>query len=220
MTTSQKAHFYSATEEKLNILSHAAGFMLSIVGLVMLIIRASHTGDTMPIVSSGVFGLSLIILYASSTVYHSSKTEIARRRLRAFDHASIYVLIAGTYTPFALLILRGSVGWTIFGIAWALALAGIVIKLFFTGRFNHVSTGMYVFMGWIIVFAYKPLIENFSQEGLTWLFAGGVSYTVGALFYSINRMPYAHAIFHFFVLAGSSCHFVSVYQYVLPQAAA
>jgi hemolysin III len=136
--------------------------------------------------------------------------------LRIIDHASIYVLIAGTYTPFALVTLNGATGWVIFGVAWGLALCGITLKLFFTGKYNLVSTLMYVFMGWIIVFAIKPLIVNLSSEGLFWLFCGGMAYTIGAILYSIKILRFNHAVFHVFVLAGSASHFVSVYFYVLP----
>lgn len=139
-----------------------------------------------------------------------------RASLRTVDHAMIYVLIAGTYTPFALLVLKGAIGWAVFGVAWAMAVTGIVIKLFHTGRWDKISTAMYVFMGWIIVFAIKPLIAGLSSEGLTWLFAGGIFYTVGALFYSIRKMPFGHATFHIFCLLGSASHFVSVYYFVLP----
>jgi hemolysin III len=215
MADMQDAHFYSASEERLNIASHALGLVLSIIGLALLLWRTTRSGDATQIISCTVFGLSLITLYAASTLYHSTTSAVARRRLRAFDHASIYVLIAGSYTPLALLVLRGTIGWAIFAAAWSLALVGIVIKLRYTGRYHRISTGMYVFMGWIIVFAYKPLIANFSTEGLSWLFAGGVAYTVGAIFYSIRSMPFAHASFHIFVLLGSACHFISVYHYVL-----
>jgi hemolysin III len=125
------------------------------------------------------------------------------------------VLIAGSYTPFALLVLKGTVGWVVFGVIWAMAATGIVIKLFYTGRYHKVSTAMYVFMGWVIVFAINPLIEGLSSAGLTWLFAGGVAYTTGALFYSISKMPFGHATFHIFCLFGSACHFVAVYYFVL-----
>jgi hemolysin III len=134
------------------------------------------------------------------------------------DHATIYVLIAGTYTPFTLVTLNGWVGWTIFGVSWAMALTGITLKLFFTGRYDLFSTLMYVFMGWIVVFAIKPLINSLSAEGLWWLMAGGLAYTVGAILYSIKKIKFNHAIFHMFVLLGSFCHFVSVYWYVLPSA--
>ena len=167
------------------------------------------------IVSVAVFSGSLIALYGSSTIYHSTVNVSRRAWLRTVDHAMIYVLIAGTYTPFSLLVLKGAVGWTIFGVTWAMAATGIVIKLFHTGKYDKLSTAMYVFMGWVIIFAIKPLIANLSPEGLAWLFAGGISYTVGALFYSIRNMPFGHATFHVFCLLGSVCHFVSVYQFVL-----
>ncbi len=207
---------YSALEEKTNIISHAIGLFLSVVALVLLVIRAGLYGNGWHIVSVSIFGASLISLYAASTFYHSAKDATLRARLRIIDHATIYVLIAGTYTPFTLISLNGSVGWVIFGVSWAMAITGIVLKLFFTGKYNVLSTLMYVFMGWIIVFAIKPLISSLSTEGLTWLFAGGVAYTTGAILYSIKKVKFNHAIFHLFVLMGSFCHFVSVYFYVLP----
>jgi len=207
---------YSPLEEKANIVSHAIGLGLSIVALVLLVVRASLYGNAWHIVGAGIFGASLISLYAASTFYHSAKDPEIRSRLRIFDHATIYVLIAGTYTPFTLITLNGSIGWTIFAISWAMAATGIILKLFFTGRYNVLSTLMYVFMGWIIVFAISPLINNLSSGGLYWLFAGGVAYTTGAILYSIKEIPFNHAIFHLFVLLGSFCHFVSVYRYVLP----
>jgi len=207
---------YSPAEEKTNIISHAIGLALSIVALVLLVMRASLHGDMLQLVSVSIFGLSLIALYTASTVYHSTKDPGLRARRRIIDHATIYVLIAGTYTPLTLIALGGSIGWAIFAAAWAMAATGISLKVFFTGRFDLVSTLMYVFMGWIIVFAIKPLMDNMSSEGLFWLFAGGVAYTTGAVIYSIKKIPFNHAIFHLFVLLGSFCHFVSVYFYVLP----
>ncbi|MFT5762220.1 MAG: hemolysin III, partial [Polaribacter sp.] len=161
-----------------------------------------------------IFGLSLIILYAASTLYHSATKPKLRRRLNIFDHAAIYVLIAGTYTPFTIITLEGETGWIIFGLTWLFALTGIILKLFFTGKFDKLSTTMYVLMGWQIVFVINPLLENLSEQGLFWLFAGGVFYTVGAVLYSIKKIPYNHAIFHFFVLAGSLSHFISIYFYI------
>jgi hemolysin III len=208
--------FYSPLEERINILSHAIGLLLSIVAVVLLVTRASHFGNAWHIVSAAIFGASLIALYAASTTYHSATGAELRARLRVIDHATIYILIAGTYTPFTLITLNGAVGWTIFAVSWCMAIIGIILKLFFTGRFNLVSTLMYVFMGWIIIFAVKPLIANLSPEGLFWLVAGGLSYTIGAIIYSIKKVPLNHAIFHLFVLGGSICHFVAVYFYVLP----
>lgn len=207
---------YSPLEEKTNIISHAIGFVLGIIALVLMVVRASTYGNAWHIVSVSIFGASLICLYAASTIYHSARDPKIRGRLRVFDHATIYVLIAGTYTPFVLVTLNGWVGWVIFGVSWTMALVGITLKLFYTGKYNLLSTLMYVFMGWIIVFAIKPLINSLSADGLWWLMAGGVAYTVGAILYSINKIKLNHAIFHMFVLLGSFCHFVSVYFYVLP----
>lgn len=206
---------YSPREEMTNIMSHAFGLVLSIVALLLMLIRASESGNTLHIVSAAIFGISLIALYAASTLYHSAKDPKVRSRLRINDHATIYILIAGTYTPFTLITLNGWVGWTIFGVSWGMAITGVVLKLIFTGKYNVLSTLMYVFMGWIIIFAVKPLINSLSSEGLFWLVAGGVAYTTGAVIYSIKKIKFNHAIFHLFVLLGSFCHFISVYFYVL-----
>ena len=208
--------YYSPKEEKINIISHDVGFILSIVAFVLLVGHANLHGDVWHIVIFSIFGASLIILYAASTFYHSAKKSELRNRLKIMDHASIYVLIAGTYTPFTLVTLKGTIGWVLFGISWGLALTGIILKLFFTGKYNLISTIMYVLMGWVIVFAIKPLINNLPLEGLLWLFAGGISYTIGAILYSIKNIKFNHAIFHMFVLIGSFCHFMSVFFYVLP----
>lgn len=211
-----QTEYYPAAEERLNISSHALGFILSIAALVLLVTRASIYGTAWHVVSFSVFGASLIVLYAASTIYHSTKEPVLRDRMRVVDHASIYILIAGTYTPFTLITLSGSTGWIIFGVSWGMALTGIVLKLFFTGKYDLVSTLMYVFMGWIIIFALEPLVDNISPEGLFWLVTGGIAYTVGAVLYAIEKLKFNHAIFHVFVLAGSFCHFISVYFYVLP----
>ncbi len=208
--------YYSPIEEKINITSHAIGLGLSIIALVLLFTHANRQGDIWHVVSFTIFGASLCVLYAASTFYHSAKNPELRRKSRVIDHASIYVLIAGTYTPFTLVTLNGLTGWVIFGISWGLAITGIILKLFFTGKYDFISTLMYVFMGWIIIFAIKPLINNLSSFGLLWLVAGGISYTIGALIYSIKKIKFNHAIFHILVLIGSGCHFVSVFLYVLP----
>ena len=209
-------HHYPLLEEKLNIASHVFGFILSIVALVLLVVHASRHGNAWHIVSFSIFGASLVTLYGASAIYHSVKDPLLRSRLRIVDHATIYILIAGTYTPFTLVTLSGFAGWMIFGVSWGMAVIGIVLKLFFTGRYDLVSTLMYVFMGWIIVFALDPLIHNLSSDGLFWLVAGGIAYTLGAVLYSIQKIKFNHAIFHVFVLIGSACHFISVYFYVLP----
>ena len=216
MAITQEIQHYSSLEERLNISSHATGFILSIVALVLLVTHASLNGNIWHIVSFSIFGTSLMILYAASTFYHSARKPELRVRLRVLDHASIYVLIAGTYTPFTLVTLNGSTGWIIFAVSWGLALSGITLKLFFTGRYNAISTAMYVFMGWMIVFAIQPLIENLVAAGLFWLVAGGIAYTIGAILYGIKAIQFNHAIFHLFVLIGSACHFASIYFYVLP----
>jgi len=211
---------YSPAEEMTNVVSHAIGLLLSVVGLLLMLLRAGGTGDVLRIVSAAIFGAGLIALYAASTFYHGARDPKVRSRLRVNDHASIYLLIAGTYTPIALVTLNGWVGWTIFGVTWSMAVTGVIVKLFFTGRYHLLSTLMYVFMGWIIIFAIKPLMSNMPSAGLAWLVAGGVAYTVGAILYSIEKIHFNHAIFHLFVLLGSFCHFIAVYSYVLPPDAA
>ena len=217
MTEEKRIKTYSDQEERLNIITHGIGLVLSIVALFLLVIKASNYDDATAITSFATYGLSMVILYAASTFYHASKTPELRYKLNIFDHASIYVLIAGTYTPFALVTLSGWVGWTIFGVSWGLALIGIILKLFYTGKYDKISTIAYVLMGWLIVFAIKPLMANLSYEGLSWLFAGGIFYTVGAILYSMNKMKYNHAIFHIFVLLGSFSHFMAVYYHILPK---
>ncbi len=213
----QGVKYYSLKEEKINIISHAIGIILSLIALVFLVLRAKEYENILHVISFVIFGVGLITLYTASTLYHSAKELEKRKKLRIFDHASIYVIIAGTYTPFTLITLKGAAGWTLFGIAWGLALVGIVLKLFFTGRYKLISTLMYVFMGWLIVFAINPLSANLSSDGIFWLVLGGISYTVGAILYSIKKIKFNHAIFHILVLVGSICHFVSVYFYVLPR---
>lgn len=217
MTAEKEVAYYSPFEEKLNIISHGIGIILGVIALIFLVLHAAQNGTAVHVVSFSIYGFSIIILYLASTLYHKATKPLIRNKLRIFDHAAIYVLIAGTYTPYALVTLEGTTGWTIFGLAWGFAIVGITMKLFFTGKFDKLSTLMYVFMGWIIIFAINPLIASLSSEGLFWLLAGGVFYTIGAVLYSIRKLPFNHAIFHVFVLAGSICHFISVYFYVLPR---
>tara|TARA_R110000822_G_scaffold159476_19_gene299406 strand:- start:40803 stop:41459 length:657 start_codon:yes stop_codon:yes gene_type:complete len=216
MSEKQKVKSYSPMEEKFNIISHAIGFVLSVIALFLLIQHAVLNGGGLHIVSFSIYGVSLIVLYAASTLYHSAKSPELRSRLRVFDHASIYVLIAGTYTPFALITLNGKLGWLIFSLSWGLASVGVVLKLFFTGKYKLISTLMYIFMGWMIVLFINPLMDALSINGLIWLVAGGISYTVGAVIYSIKTIQFNHAIFHAFVLVGSFTHFISVFFHVLP----
>ncbi len=204
-------HQYSNTEEKLNVISHGFGFVLSLIVFPFLIIKSfSFDGFWKPI-SFIIYGLSLIILYAASTFYHAAKNPKKRRKLNIFDHAAIYVLIAGSYSPFCLVGLDSNLGWYMFIFVWLFALIGIVLKLFFTGKFDKLSTAMYLLMGWQVVFFIKPLMASLTSEGLQFLFAGGIFYSVGAVLYSIKKMPYNHAVFHVFVLLGSLSHFIAIY---------
>ena len=208
-------YLYSEKEERLNVLTHAFGLLSSCIALPLLIYKSLDYGGFWKPVSLVVYGVSLIVLYAASTFYHAAKEPKQRRKLNILDHAAIYVLIAGTYTPFTLIILSGSLGWYIFIFTWTFALIGIVLKLFYTGKYDKISTIAYVAMGWIIIFAVKPLIENLPINGLYWLLAGGILYTIGAVLYSIKKIKFNHAIFHVFVLLGSFSHFMAIYFYVL-----
>jgi hemolysin III len=201
---------YSKYEELANSLTHGFGVAMSLVATVVLTLRAIETGDIRRIVTYPLFGVTMILLYTASTLYHSRKSEVSKARLKVFDHISIFYLIAGTYTPITLVGMGGPWGWTIFGVAWALALAGTVFKLFFTGRFPIISTAIYVGMGWIVVVAVVPLIRTLSTGTLLWLLGGGLFYTGGVVFYAWRRLPFGHAVWHLFVLAGTACHFVAV----------
>ncbi len=216
MALPKKPKYYPPGEERLNILSHGIGFLLSILALVLLILKANRLGEEEHLVGFSIFGASSVLVYAASTFYHSAKAHRLRIRLNILDHAAIYILIAGTYTPFALVTLKGTTGWTFLWIIWGLALAGVILKLFYAGRYQLLSTIMYVAMGWLMIFAINPLIDNFSTEGLWWLFGGGISYTVGAILFMQNRIPFNHAIFHIFVLLGTFAHFICIYFYILP----
>ncbi|MDE0535325.1 PAQR family membrane homeostasis protein TrhA [Tenacibaculum sp. L6] len=204
-------HRYSDKEERLNVFSHGLGLLLSIIAFPLLLQKSFEYNVFWKGISLVIYGISMIVLYAASTFYHAAKEPKLRRRLNIFDHAAIYVLIAGTYTPFCLLVLSPNLGWYLFIVVWSFALTGVVLKLFFTGRFDKLSTALYLLMGWQIVFLIKPLIDSFSSEGLFYLFLGGVFYTVGAVFYSIKKLKYNHATFHVFVLLGSLSHFIAVY---------
>lgn len=204
-------HKYSEAEERLNIYSHGLGLVVSIVLFPFLGIKAiSFSGFWKP-TSFIIYGLSMIILYAASTLYHAAKDPKKRRRLNIFDHAAIYVLIAGSYSPFCLVALDSTLGWYMFIAVWIFALTGVILKLFFTGKFDKISTAMYLLMGWQVMFFIKPLMSVLTSFGLNFLVAGGVFYTIGAILYSIKQLPYNHAIFHVFVLLGSASHFLAIY---------
>ncbi|MCH8187844.1 MAG: hemolysin III family protein [Proteobacteria bacterium] len=196
------------------MLTHAAGVLASAAGTVVLIVLAARAGTT-AVVAASVFGASLILLYTASTLYHATRTQTIKLRLKVLDHCAIYVLIAGTYTPFTLVGLQGAWGWSIFGVIWGLAASGVVFKLFFTGRFPKVSTALYIAMGWLIIIAAVPTIRALPPVTLAWIFAGGVAYTSGTYFYHNRRIPFAHAIWHVFGLAGSVSHGIAVGLQVL-----
>ena len=203
-------------EEVANSVTHWAGTLLSVVGLTLLIVFANLYGTGLHVFSCSVFGVTLVLLYASSSLYHSVWNPHLKHVLKIVDHACIYLLIAGTYTPLTLITLRGNWGWTIFCVVWALAAAGIVFQVFFVYRFKILATLAYILMGWIAIIAIKPLIAQFPLGGLIWLISGGLAYTVGTIFYLWKRLPYSHAIWHLFVLGGSICHFFAVFLYVIP----
>jgi len=202
---------YSESEERLNIWSHALGLFLSLLAFPFLITKAFTYSGFWQVSSFIIYGLSLIVLYAASTFYHASVNPKNRRKLNIFDHAAIYALIAGSFTPFCIIALDSDLGWYLFVFVWIFALIGIILKLFFTGRFDKLSTAMYLLMGWQVVFFIKPLMKVLTDFGLNLLIIGGVFYTVGAMLYSIKKIPYNHAIFHLFVLLGSASHFFALY---------
>ncbi len=208
---------YSAREEIAHSAIHGLGVALSVAGLIVLMLTAGRTGDVWNIAASAVFGVTLILLYVASTLYHSIPSARAKAVLRVLDHAAIYLLIAGTYTPFTLVSLRGPWGWTLFAMIWGLALVGIALKVTAMGRFRGVSLALYLGMGWLVVVALKPLIAAVGQGGLLLLVLGGLSYTLGVAFYVWRRLPYHHAVWHVFVLAGSVFHFFAVLLYVAPR---
>lgn len=212
---SLKNKSYSPLEEIINIYSHAFGFVISFIGSFFLMYNAYFKGELKHLISYGIFGLSMMTLFAASTLYHRETDLVKRARLRIFDHASIYILIAGTYTPFCLITLPDKTGLILLAVAWSFALIGICIKLFFTGRFSLISTLMYLLMGWMIVFIMKPLVQNLDMGGLYWLFSGGLAYTIGAILYSIKRIPFNHACFHILVLIGCFCHYIGIYLFVV-----
>lgn len=208
----------SPREELANAVTHGIGTLLGGAGLVLLVVRAARWGDAWQVTSTAVFGFTLVLLYGASTLYHSLQTERLRPLMQRVDHAAIFLLIAGTYTPFLLVTLRGPWGWSLFGVVWGLALIGVVLKFWFAGRFRVLSTVVYLVMGWMVIVAVKPLLAALHPGGLAWLVAGGLAYSFGTIFYLWRSLPYHHALWHGFVLAGSACHWVAVYGYVVGRA--
>lgn len=216
MSETKEPTRYTAAEELANILTHGAALAAAIIGTAVLVAFTIANGDGWQIASSAVYGVTLISLYSASTLYHAFRRPEVKRVLRVLDHCAIYLLIAGTYTPFALVVLRdGWWGWVLFAAIWSLTAAGIVFKVFFTGKFNGLSTAIYVVMGWMCVLVAKPLVDALTVEALVWISAGGVAYTAGIVFYHNRRIPYSHAVWHVFVIAGSVCHFLAISRHVL-----
>lgn len=201
-------------EEVLNSWSHGLGVLLGLVGLVALILDVDSTKPWY-LLSVVIYGLSIIVLFLASTLYHAVSKDHLKKKFRIVDHISIYLLIAGTYTPVLLIMLSDSLGWPLFYSVWGIALFGVILKLFFTGKFEIFSTLLYLVMGWLIVFDFSTLSEVMHPNGILWLFAGGLFYTVGIVFYAIRKIPYNHVIWHFFVLGGAICHFMMMYLYVI-----
>jgi hemolysin III len=204
-------------DELANSITHGVGLLLATVGVLALIVLASLHGSTRHIVTCSIYGSTLVFMYAASTLYHSVQLPRAKHVLRIIDHSAIYLLIAGTYTPFTLVQIRGGWGWTLFGLVWGLTVVGIAWKALFIRRFAIVSGIIYVLMGWMVVIAAKPLLQRVPPGAIAWLVAGGVAYTAGLVFFASKRIPHHHAIWHVFVLVGSICHYVAVLLYVVPR---
>lgn len=219
--TDQKPHRisipkYSLSEELLNAISHGLGALFGIVGTVLCIVKAANTGDPWRIVSGSIFGVTVLLLYLMSCLYHALKVNMAKRVFRVIDHCTIFLLIAGTYTPFTLVTLRGTVGWVLFGIVWGMAVLGITLNAVNLKKFSKISVACYLVMGWAIIAAFQPLAEALAPQGVSLLIWGGIAYTVGAILYGIGaKVKYFHSVFHFFCLAGTVLHFFTIYLYVL-----
>ena len=200
-----------------NAITHGVGAALAVAGAAYLIIF-SIRGSASVVVSCSMFAGTLVLVYVCSTLYHSLVRTRAGHVFHVLDHAAIYLLIAGTYTPFALVSLRGPVGWTLLGIVWALAIAGVIFKSFAVDRFALASVLVYLFQGWLVIFAVRPLVQAIGPRGLLWLAVGGAAYTLGIIFFALDRIPYFHAAWHLFVLAGSIAHYFAVLFYIVPRA--
>lgn len=212
--TARRTGFLST--ELANTFTHAVGLAVSIAGLVLLVVMAAERGEARHIVACSIYGATLVLLYLASTLYHASREPGVRRVMQVVDHAAIYLLIAGTYTPFALISLQGAWGWSVFGVVWGLAIVGVLYKIFFCGRHAVFSVSVYLLMGWLALVMLKPLLASLPMGGIAWLLAGGIAYTVGVVFYAWKSLPHHHAIWHLFVMGGSTCHFFAVMFYVLP----
>lgn len=216
MNNVSQKNLYTKKEEIFNATTHAVGAGLSFAALVILTVMAAKNGDAWHVVSLSIFGSTLVLLYLMSTMYHSLRPGRAKRFFRTMDHISIYLLIAGSYTPVLVTAMRNPVGWTIFGLIWFLAAAGVLLKVFYMGKFTKLSFVLYMAMGWLIIFALKPIINAVSPLTLTFLAAGGASYTLGTVFYGWEKLPFNHAIWHLFVIGGSVCHFFAFALGIVP----
>ena len=205
----------SRREEVANSVSHGLGFVLAVAGAPLLIATAIRRGTLADVVAVSVFAASMALLYLSSTIYHALPPGRTKNAFHVLDHAAIYLLIAGTYTPFTLGVLKGGWGWTLFGLVWGLAALGVLLKVFAGIRWHGISTAVYVGMGWLIIIAAKPLWDSLPLAGLVWLFAGGIAYTGGVYFYLKKNMRYGHLVWHLFVVAGTGCHFVAILHYAI-----
>lgn len=216
-TATESIHY--RIEEWLNSASHGLGAILGIVGTAALIVAASQLGDAWKIVSFSVFGASLILLYLASALYHGARHPRLRALFKTLDHCAIFLFIAGSYTPFLLVNMRGTTGWTLFVIIWSLAISGVILKIIFKDRFRLARVAIYIAMGWLITFASSTLVASLSETALYLTIACGVVYTTGVIFYLADRIPYMHAVWHLFVISGSTLHFSAVYYGVLPYGA-
>jgi hemolysin III len=207
---------YSVNEERANVITHGFAAALSVIGLFVLVLLSLERGDAWHVTGTAVFGVALVMLYTISTLYHLVRRAETKVWLRKCDHAGIFLLIAGSYTPFLLVTLRGTLGWTLFAVIWGLGVVGILLKFWFAGQFRVLSTCIYVGMGWLVLLVMRPLLEVLPVSAVWLLVAGGVAYTGGAGFYLWKRLPYHHAIWHVFVIIGSICHWYVVFEYVVP----
>jgi hemolysin III len=210
------AKIYSMGEEIAHAATHGLGVVLSIIGLTVLVAKAAMYGNAWHVTAVSIFGATLVMMYSASTLYHSIPLPRAKHVLRVIDHSLIYFLIAGTYTPFTLITLKGPWGWSLFGVTWGLAVAGVAFKIFATGRFEKISLAIYLGMGWCAIAAIKPLLANLQPGGLALMLAGGLIYSGGVAFYVWERLRYHHAIWHLFVLGGSVLHYFAILFYVVP----
>ena len=206
---------WTVGEEVAHSVTHGIGLLGAVAGLVLLLVLAAATRDPWRITACAIYASTLVLLYGTSTLYHALSATRARDVFRVLDHSAIFLLIAGTYTPFALVSLRGPWGWTLLAIVWSLALAGVTMKAVFGARWPIISTALYIAMGWVVIIAVKPLVAHVPPAGIAWLVAGGLAYTGGVVFYAWTKLRYSHAIWHLFVLAGSVCHYIAVVLYVV-----